>query len=350
LAIRALIVDDSAVARKILAEVLQADGDIEVVAASSSPGHAKARMAQCQPDVIALDAMMEPIDGLTFLRMYMATTPIPTVLVSAAGSGATRAAALCAGAQSVVEKPSGWDPASMDSFARELRASIRRAARTRPRRPAPKAAPTPTPTPTPTPAANVPITPRGPRPTVIAIGTSTGGAAALAQILPRFPADAPPIVIVDHMPAGYTKEFAASLDPTCSMTVLEASHGQELKAGLILVAPGGDLHTEVVRRSGKLTIRLVDGPPVSGHRPSVDVLLRSVAREAGKSAAAGLLTGMGRDGAEGMLALRRAGGFTIAQNEATSVVYGMPKAASELGGATMELALDDIPRRLLLGG
>ncbi|MBV1862361.1 MAG: response regulator, partial [Nannocystaceae bacterium] len=199
--VRVLIIDDSAVARKVLADTLDADDGIEVVGVSSSPGNAAARMRRCKPDVIALDALMEPIDGLTFLRKYMATDPIPTVLVSASGTGEIRAAALCAGALSVVEKPQGWDPHGMETFARELRASVRRAGRVQMRRPAAKPAPGVPAVAKRRPQSQEPLVASGPRPTMIAIGTSTGGAAALSLILPRFPDDAPPIVIVDHMPA-----------------------------------------------------------------------------------------------------------------------------------------------------
>jgi two-component system chemotaxis response regulator CheB len=349
MSIRVLIVDDSAVARKVLSDLLNADPRIEVVGVASSPALAKAKMAKCAPDVIALDAVMEPMDGVTFLRTYMATTPTPTVLVSAVGHGRIRAEALCAGALSVVEKPSGWDPGAMDRFARELCTSVRNAAGTRTRT-------APRPSPSVTPPTEMPARPRtactsaGGRPEVIAIGTSTGGAAALTRILPHFPDDAPPIVIVDHMPAGFTKEFAASLDKNCRVTVAEASYGQELRPGHVFVAPGGEFHTEVARVRGKLVIRLLDAPPVSGHRPSVNVLYRSVAKAAGSSAAAAILTGMGSDGAEGLLALRQAGAFTLAQDEATSVVYGMPKAAVALEAAMVEVPLDEVPERLLSGG
>jgi len=346
--VRVLIIDDSAVARRVLTDTLAVDAAIEVIGVASSPALAAARMRRCKPDVIALDAIMEPIDGLTFLRSYMATTPVPTVLVSADGTGELRAAALCAGALSVVEKPRGWDPAGMENFGRELRESVRRAAGTRMRRATRSRLPE-IPEPTVVHRAPRPVLSPAGGPQLIALGTSTGGAAALTLMLPRLPKDAPPIVIVDHMPAGFTKEFAASLNRSCRVTVAEASHGQELRRGHVLVAPGGELHTEVARIRGRLAIQLVDAPPAGGHRPSVNVLFRSVAQVVGASAAAGLLTGMGADGAEGLLALRRAGAFTVAQDRATSVVYGMPKAAVELGAAAVELGLDDIPDRLLRG-
>jgi len=349
--VRVLVIDGSAVARKVLADTLDADAAIEVIGVASSPALAAARMRRCKPDVIALEASMEPIDGLTFLRSYMATNPVPTVLVSADGTGELRAAALCAGALSVVEKPRGWDPAGMENFGRELRDCVRRAAGTRMRRATRSRLPKLPERPEPAVVHRAPrpvLSPAG-GPQLIVLGTSTGGAAALTLILPRLPKDAPPMVIVDHMPAGFTKEFADSLNRSCRVTVAEASHGQELKRGHVLVAPGGELHTEVARIRGRLTIQLVDAPPAAGHRPSVNVLFRSVAQVVGASAAAGLLTGMGADGAEGLLALRRAGAFTVAQDRATSVVYGMPKAAVELGAATVELGLDDIPDRLLRG-
>ena len=187
------------------------------------------------------------------------------------------------------------------------------------------------------------------RPELIALGSSTGGAAALGRILPMFPRDAPPIVVVDHMPEGYTRDFAERLDGLCKMRVVEAENHQLLEPGIIAIAPGGDRHLQVVRRGGQLKTLLVEAPPTDGHRPSVTELFQSVARVVGRNAAAGLLTGMGRDGASGLLALRNAGGFTVVQDAATSVVYGMPKVAYIMGAATEQLPLDDIPARLLLG-
>lgn len=369
--IRVLVVDDSALARKMISEALNSDPRIDVVAVASSAEAAWSRMQRLKPDVITLDAVMEPTDGVTFLRDYMVKQPTPTVLVSSMGQQGTRTSidALSAGALSVVAKPSGWEGDAMRDLTRELRARVREASKTSPQglQPAPlrrhsvhakapsgarQAAATPQREHEPDPFDQSVEAERGAavRPRVIGLGASTGGATALSRIMPFFPVDTPPIVVVDHMPEGFTKEFAERINQQSSIFVTEAKDRMFLTRGQAVIAPGGAFHMEIVEaRQGGIMVQLVEGPKNNGHRPSVNVLFRSLAKNFGRRAAGGLLTGMGRDGAEGMLALKRAGGWTIAQDEATSIVYGMPKAAYDLGAARAVLPLDMIPRRLVRG-
>lgn len=370
--IRVLVVDDSALARKMISEALNSDPRIDVVAVASSAEAAWSRMQRFKPDVITLDAVMEPTDGVTFLRDYMAKQPTPTVLVSSMGQQGTRTSidALSAGALSVVAKPTGWEGDAMRDLTRELRARVREASKTSPLRLQPAIARRPSlpahnpsvararHAASPQPAHRAPQleqgaeVDRGPalRPHIIALGASTGGATALARIMPLFPLDTPPIVVVDHMPEGFTKEFAERINQLSPIFVTEAKDRMFLTRGQAVIAPGGAFHMEVIEaRQGGIMVQLVEGPKNNGHRPSVNVLFRSLAKNFGRRAACGLLTGMGRDGAEGMLAMKRAGAWTIAQNEATSIVYGMPKAAYDLGAARAVLPLDMIPRRLVRG-
>ncbi len=379
--IRVLVVDDSALARKIISECLASDPQIEVIGTASSADAAWNRMQRTPPDVITLDAVMAPVDGVTFLRDYMKRMPTPTVLVSSLGGRGTKTSvqALGAGALSVVAKPDGFSEDALGEMRVALLREVKAAARTKVRRAGPvgaslshsggtgarepqaiaKASPgepeprAPTPSLAPLPARALGThegtkAPLRLRPRIIGIGASTGGAAALTQILPLFPGDCPPIVIVDHMPEGFTREFAARLDERCAARVVEATEELELGPGTIAIAPGGTRHCTVEKqRSGRYVVRLTTGEKVNGHRPSVNVLFRSLAREAGAEATAALLTGMGRDGAEGLLAMRRAGAYTIAQDEESSVVFGMPKAALELDAAWDAVPLESVPARLL---
>jgi two-component system chemotaxis response regulator CheB len=344
--IRVLVVDDSALARKILVNGLSRDPDIEVVGTARDPYVARDLLLKERPDVITLDVEMPRMDGVTFLKKYMAVIPTPTVMVSALTERGKRVTiqALEAGAVDVVLKPKigvvDQFPTMMDDIRERVKAAARvdvsRYARSR------------------RPKVRRPITPIAPSEAmeettdrVIAMGASAGGVAALTRVIPAFPPAAPGIVIVQHMPAGFTTSFAERLNNLSPMQVKEAQTSDRVRPGLVLLAPGGERHMEVRRSGGEYRVRLVEGEKVSGHVPSVDVLFHSVARNVGRNAAAVILTGMGSDGANGLLAIRQAGGRTFSQDERTSVVFGMPRAAWEKGGAERRVPLDKVPLRLL---
>ena len=340
--VRVLIVDDSAMVRKVLSLGFAADPRIEVMGTASSAEAAWEIMQRDRPDVITLDVEMPRVDGLSFLRRFLPEMPIPTVMISSltqAGAQVTMQA-MEAGAVDVISKPSlglaSGLPAIMTGICTRVRAAHARVSLGRTRR-----------------TTAHPIltasTARPGIPSIIAIGSSTGGVQALSTILPEFPPETPGIAIVQHMPEGFTGPFASRLDSLCRMKVREAKDGDVLTTGLVLVAPGGTRHMTVERHGRAFQVRLVEGDPVCFSRPSVDVLMESVARVAGPQACAAILTGMGRDGAKGLLAIRRAGGQTYAQDEATSVVYGMPMAARDNGAAAEVLPLEEIPARMLQG-
>lgn len=338
--IRVLIVDDSAMARKVLTMGLSADPGIEVLGAASNADAAWDLMQQQRPDVITLDVEMPKVDGLTFLRQFLPKMPIPTVMISSlTQKGATiTVQAMEAGAVDVISKPSlgladGLPAIMTDICCRVRAAASARVLLGRTRRALPNALP--------------PVIPHRSQAAILAIGSSTGGVQALSSILPCFPPGSPGIVIVQHMPEGFTGPFASRLDSFCHLSVREARHGDVLESGMVLVAPGGSRHMTVSRHGRNFRVSLIDGDPVCFSRPSVDVLFDSVARAAGANAVGAILTGMGRDGANGLLTMRRAGAHTFAQNEQTSVVYGMPMAARDNGGAEHVLPLEDIPARML---
>ncbi len=343
--IRVLVVDDSALVRKILTLGLEQDPYIKVIGAARDPYAARDILVNERPDVITLDVEMPKMDGVTFLKKYMAVYPTPTVIISALTEKGKKITieALEAGAVDVVAKPKiglvDELPAMMADLQRRVKAAalvdVSRHARLS--KPAQKSVP----------SFDATEALHESTDQVIAIGTSAGGVQALTRILPTFPAMAPGIVIVQHMPAGFTSTFAARLNELSAIQVKEAEHGDRVRPGLALLAPGGERHMEVRRSGGEYRVALVEGDLVSRHRPSVDVLFRSVARHVGRNAAAALLTGMGDDGAQGLLAIRQAGGRTFAQDEATSVVFGMPGVAWQIGAAEALLPLDEVPARLL---
>lgn len=343
--IRVLIVDDSALARKILSDGLSRDPAIQVVGTARDPYIAADILEQERPDVVTLDVEMPRMDGVTFLRKYMSIYPTPTVMVSSLTEQGKQITldALEAGAVDVVAKPKVALTDGFPAMMQDLCTRVKSAARVDVSRFARDAqAPMRHTTP--------PVQSRALHETtdqVIAIGASAGGVGALARILPAFPAAAPGIVMVQHMPAGFTSSFAQRLDSLSAMQVKEAEDGDRVRPGLILLAPGGDCHMEVRRSGGEYRVRLVEGEKVSGHRPSVDVLFRSVAQQVGRNAVAVIMTGMGDDGADGLGAIRRAGGRTFAQDERTSVVFGMPQEAWSRGHAEALVPLDEIPQRLL---
>lgn len=278
------------------------------------------------------------MDGISFLRKLMAVLPTPTIVLSSLTQRTSRltAEALEAGAVAVLTKPSVAVEKGLTDLIGELAARVRTAGRTRVEKRASLAEGPPAP------AAALDAT----TDKVIGIGASTGGVAALGRILPLLSPSMPGIVIVQHMAAGFTRDFARRLDQQCHMRIAEAADGDRVLRGHILVAPGGTRHCEVRRQGGEYRIRLVAGAPVSGHVPSVDVLFESLARCAGKNAAGAILTGMGADGARGLLLMRQAGARTLAQDKQSSAVWGMPSAALELGGVERVLPLEEVPLAL----
>ena len=324
--VRVLVVDDSSSMRSIIAKMLDQDPAIEVVGAAADASEARRLIKELDPDVLTLDIEMPGMNGLDFLGKIMALRPMPVVIVSSATErGAAMALrALEAGAFDCFPKPTSFAAlAQDDGLAVIVRAAARftgRAGTPPPRRPAAVA------------------TDDGAR--LIAIGASTGGVEALLTLIGAFPKDCPPTVIVQHMPALFTASFAGRLSRFCPPQVEEAVSGTILQRGHVYLAPGGARHMEVVGTAAP-RIRLYEGDTVSGHRPSVDVLFRSVAR-LGLPAIGVLLTGMGADGAAGLKAMRDAGARTIGQDEATSVVYGMPQVAFQLGGVERQLPLPRI--------
>ena len=325
-----LVIDDSAVVRQVMTALL---GPTMTVTTAADPLIAMTKMEARRPDVIVLDLEMPRMDGLTFLRKLMAETPLPVVVCSSftESSSELTMRALQLGAVDVVLKPK-----LLGDSAIALIDTIRAAAQARVGRVLPRLA-----------LARVPGSERAVATQVIAIGASTGGTEVLKQLLDAMPAGAPPIAIVQHMPERFTAAFARRLNETSAMSVREAAPGDVLRAGTALIAPG-DRHMMLVRQGrDSVGIALLDAPLVNRHRPSVDVLFSSAARAFGGAAVGVLLTGMGRDGAQGLLDMRTAGAFTMAQDEASSVVFGMPKAAIEIGAASKVLSIDLIAAALL---
>jgi two-component system chemotaxis response regulator CheB len=335
--IRVLVVDDSAVVRHMLHALLGGEADMTVVGMAGDPFEARELIVATRPDVITLDIQMPRMDGLSFLRRLMTYHPLPVVILSSVAPENSDSAmlALELGAIEVVGKPKGDTDGAQ--FRRVLTTAVRAAARAR-LMPLPRTGPKPA----------VPRQARSLGPDLVAIGASTGGIRAIEAILQQFPADAPPCLIVQHLPPQFTSSFAARLDTLSRMTVREARHGERLGTGVALVAPG-DRHMLVVGDEGGYTIRLSDAPRVHHQRPAVDVLFDSVAAMAGPRAAAALLTGMGSDGARGLLRIREEGGFTVAESEETCVVYGMPRKAVDLDAASRVAPLQDIAAALLGG-
>lgn len=337
--VRVMVVDDSALVRKAMSTALSSDPDIEVIAVASDPYAAVEAMRSGMPDVITLDIEMPRMDGLTFLRKIMEQHPLPVVICSTLAEKGTRATleALELGAVDIITKPKLGTQSFFEESRILLCDVVKAAARVRPKR-RPSAAR----------AAPIPSRPRRLDTTekIIVLGASTGGTDALRVVLEGLPRDAPGVAIVQHMPAGFTRAFAERLDGLIAPDVKEAEDGDALLRGRVLIAPG-DRHLLVRRNGARYEVEVREGPLVSRHRPSVDVLFRSAARSAGVNVVAALLTGMGKDGARGLADLKGAGARTIAQDEATCVVFGMPGAAVALGAAEEILPLDRIAERLL---
>lgn len=343
--LRVLVVDDSAIVRKVISEILAAQPDIEVVGTAPDPYVARDKILALRPELLTLDIEMPRMDGLTFLDQLMRHHPLPVVVISSLTQSSTRAAleALNRGAVDVLAKPGG--PYSVGDLREDLPRRVRAAARARLRRPHALTQPQQKPAP----VASTPASTHATAARLIAIGASTGGTQAIEQVLRGLPAAMPPIVITQHIPAGFSAAFAQRLDQICALRVREAKGGEILLPGTAFIAPG-NWHLVVERTpSGSWLTRLDDGPKVCYQRPSVDVMFRSVAHAAAGRATAILLTGMGSDGAEGMLELRRTGAHTIAQDEDSCVVFGMPREAIRLGAVQRVLPLNAIAAALLSG-
>lgn len=350
--INVLIVDDSAVVRQVLVSQLEGVPGIQVMGTASDPIFARRKMEQQWPDVIVLDIEMPRMDGITFLKQLMAERPTPVVICSTlTEKGAeTTMQAMAAGAVEIITKPKAGLKQFLQQSRNQMVEAIRAAAVARlsaPGRPRPAAkAAAAIPTPKLSADTMLPKT-QGHKlfattDRVVAIGTSTGGTQALEQVLKRLPVDAPGIIVVQHMPAQFTRAFAERLDSVCRIKVKEAQNNDRVMPGQALIAPGG-LHMMLRRSGAQYRVEVKDGPVVSRHKPSVDVLFRSVAGAAGPNALGIIMTGMGDDGARGLLEMRQAGAATLGQNESSCVVYGMPKEAYKLGGVEHEVELLDIP-------
>ena len=351
--IKVLIVDDSALVRQTLVSILESDPQIEIVGVAADPYIAVDKIKECVPDVITLDIEMPRMDGLTFLKKLMSQHPIPVVVISTLTEKGTDSALLALeyGAVEVLAKPKVNTKILLEQSKIELCDKVKAAAlsnvkrrtfsaRTASSEVAPKL------------SADAVIGKRTSTSmiqtteTVIAVGASTGGTEALRVFLEGFPADCPGIVIVQHMPEMFTKQFAQRLNTLCKVTVKEAENGDKVLRGHVLLSPGGK-HMMLKRSGAIYHVEIVDGPLVNRHKPSVDVLFRSVARYAGKNVIGVILTGMGDDGAKGMLEMKEGGAHTIAQDEASCVVFGMPKEAIKLGGADKVMPLIEMSKYIM---
>ncbi|AGK59370.1 chemotaxis-specific protein-glutamate methyltransferase [Hyphomicrobium denitrificans 1NES1] len=337
--IKVLVVDDSSTMRGLIATALSSDADIEVVGQAEDPLQARQAIKALNPDVVTLDVEMPNMSGLEFLEKIMRLRPMPVIMVSTLTSrGADETVrALEIGAVDCIEKPRPGNEHNFEEL--PFKVKIAAAARIRPlttesdrQKVATEAR-----------AAHAHYAPDG---RVLAIGASTGGVEALIELLSHFPENCPPTVIAQHMPASFTKSFANRLDRICPAKVQEASTGAKLAPGHIFLAPGGALHLEL-SGAGDMHCRLRPGDRVNGHCPSVDVLFESVARTCGARAVGLILTGMGRDGASGLLSMRKAGARTFGQNESSCIVYGMPKAAFDLGAVEKQLPLDRLAAAIM---
>ncbi len=340
--VRVLIVDDSPTMRGLISLALRRDPDIEVVGTAGDPLKARDAIKAQNPDVITLDVEMPGMNGLQFLEKIVRLRPTPVVMVSNLTGEGTETAieAMQIGAVDCIAKPS---PGEAQPFA-ELPRIVKAAAGARV---GPRAA---------TRAANrdrdvaskpAPAAAYEPDGRLLAIGSSTGGVEALSTVLSQLPANCPPTLIVQHMPPDFTASLAARLDRLNAPKIAEASDGAPVEVGHVYIAPGGPTHLTVTQRGGRLFCRVRAGDPVNGHSPSVDVLFDSVAKVSKAKAVGVILTGMGRDGAQGLLAMRQSGACTIGQDEASSLIYGMPKSAFELGAVERQLPLDRIATAIL---
>jgi len=338
--IKVLCVDDSALIRNLMTEIINSQPDLEVVGTAPDPLVARDMIKALNPDVLTLDVEMPRMDGLDFLERLMRLRPMPVVMVSSLterGSEITMRA-LELGAVDFVTKPKMGIRDGLLDYTDTIADKIRAAARARVRAGRPAAAP----------AAPVPMlrSPLLSTEKLIIVGASTGGTEAIKDFLMPLPPDSPAIMIVQHMPPGFTRSFAARLNGLCRITVKEAEHGERVLPGYAYIAPG-DRHLALARSGANYVAQLNDDPPVNRHRPSVDVLFDSAAIHGGKNVTGVILTGMGKDGARGMLRMKDAGAYNLAQDEATSVVFGMPKEAIALGGAHEVVPLQNMAQRVM---
>jgi two-component system chemotaxis response regulator CheB len=342
--IKVLIVDDSALVRRMLTEMLSSDPGIMVLGAAHDAYDAREKIKALNPDVLTLDVEMPRMDGLTFLRNLMRLRPMPVIMVSSLTDRGAEVTldALSIGAFDYLSKPKIDLAATLGDYKDELIAKVKAAASARLRSPSASAAAT----------ADVVLAKRAPQrqlrttERIIAIGASTGGTEAIKDVLIHLPPDTPGIVITQHIPKLFSGAFARRMDSVCQLSVCEAEDRQQVLRGHAYIAPG-DKHLRLVRDGARYVCRLDEGPPVNRHKPSVDVLFRSVAQEAGRNAIGVILTGMGKDGAVGLKEMRDAGSRTIAQDEATSIVWGMPGEAVAVGAAADVLPLGEIYSRVL---
>ena len=344
--IRVLIIDDSALIRRLLTEIIGKQSDLEVIGAAPDPLVAREMIRALSPDVLTLDVEMPRMDGLDFLEKLMRLRPTPVVMVSTLTErgGEITMRALELGAIDFVSKPKLGIASGMQDLGNEICDKIRVAAKARLYRHVAARPPVPD---------GAGIDKGAPAhysrmstEKLIAIGSSTGGTEAIREVLTRLPPDSPGVLITQHMPAGFTRSFAARMNTLCRITVSEAADGERVLPGHAYIAPG-DRHMRLAKSGSNYIIALDDSEPVNRHRPSVEVLFRSVAAIAGRNALGVMLTGMGRDGAAAMLEMRNAGSFNIAQNEATCVVFGMPREAIALGAANEVLPIAEIAARLM---
>ncbi len=330
--IRVLVVDDSAVVRQVFTRELSRDPRIQVVATAPDVYVARDRIVALRPDIITLDIHMPRMDGITFLKRLMKHHPMPVIVISSltSGGGSLAIEAMAAGAVDVLAKPSPSDDSNI--FFRKLIDKMKGIAKSRIQYPAISDGQMP---------SRRFIAAKPTRDVIFALGASTGGVQALTQVLPMFPADAPGALVVQHMPAGFTASFAERLNAVCQMRVKEAAHGDRIARGHILIAPGG-FHMVLRRSSGSYHVELIQSEEVCHQRPSVDVLFDSVAKCAGSNAVGAVLTGMGSDGAQGLHQMRQAGARTLAQDEPSSIVFGMPMEAIKCGAAETIVPLDQV--------
>ncbi len=326
--IKVLVVDDSMIFREVIARGISSDPQIEVVAKGEDPFDARDKILKFQPDVMTCDVQMPKMDGIEFIRRLLPQYPIPVIVVSAVSNAVFDA--MDAGAVDFVGKPDVQSPKSVEGFINDMIGKIKIAAQAKVMR-SEVAAPSEA-------AASRSFGTNK----VIAIGSSTGGTEALDYLLKQMPLNIPGIVIVQHIPPVFSRMFAERMDSQLQLNVKEAQHGDFLEPGKVLIAPG-DQHMRIKKLGDRYRVEVFQGDKVNGHCPSVDVLFDSVAREAGSNAVGALLTGMGYDGARGLLAMRRKGARTIGQDEQSCVVYGMPKVAYEIGAVERQTALRNIP-------
>jgi two-component system chemotaxis response regulator CheB len=346
--IRVLAVDDSALMRALMTRIVNDNHDMEMVGTAPDPLIARQMIKDLNPDVLTLDIEMPKMDGLDFLERLMRLRPMPVVMVSSLTNRHSEISlrALELGAADVVGKPSSSSAESLQIYADQMTDKIRAASQVQLGLLPKSSVATPVSSSVPSGVLNSTML----RPTgLIAIGASTGGTEAISSVLRRLPETCPPVVMTQHMPAGFTTSFVQRLDRICALKVHEAEDGQKIEPGHAYLAPGGIAHLAIRRVGSELRAQLIESDPVNRHRPAVDVLFESVAQVMGNRARAALLTGMGKDGAKGLLAMRLAGADTIVQDEASCVVFGMPKEALLIGASDEAVALEHIAARLYSG-